>query len=137
MSVYLDASVLMSVFHDDDHSDRVTEWLSLRDDFIFSLWTVAEVSSALSRQVKMKNLSSRERERTETRLDLWLAGRPMADVASDDFDLARRLLRADVRLRTPDALHIAVAVRQGLELATLDRAMAESALDFGLGVIVP
>ncbi|WP_353781729.1 PIN domain-containing protein, partial [Brevundimonas sp.] len=50
---------------------------------------------------------------------------------------ARRLVKNDVRLRAPDALHLALAARHGCSLATLDEDMATVATDIGLTVIVP
>ena len=54
-----------------------------------------------------------------------------------DMVEARRLVKNDVRLRAPDALHLALAARHGCSLATLDEDMASVARDIGLTVIVP
>jgi predicted nucleic acid-binding protein len=54
-----------------------------------------------------------------------------------DHSHARRLLRDDVRLRASDALHVAVALRCGYRLATLDADMAAAARGLGLEVIAP
>jgi predicted nucleic acid-binding protein len=47
------------------------------------------------------------------------------------------LRRLDLPLRTPDALHIAIAQRVGAMLVTFDRQMAASARTLGSAVQVP
>ena len=133
MTIYLDTSVLFSAFHEDDHSERVSVWLTQLDNFAFSRWTIAEISSALGVQVRMRRLTARARRELELKLDKWLVGRPICA----DFAEARRLLRDEVRLRTPDALHLALVVRQGYRLATLDEDMAAAARTMGIEVTVP
>ena len=137
MTIYLDTSVLFSAFHEDDHSERVSVWLTQLDNFAFSRWTIAEISSALGVQVRMRRLTARARRELELKLDKWLVGRPICAFADADFAEARRLLRDGVRLRTPDALHLALVVRQGYRLATLDEDMAAAARTMGIEVTVP
>jgi predicted nucleic acid-binding protein len=45
--------------------------------------------------------------------------------------------RFDLRLRAPDALHLAIARRLDAALVTLDRRMAAAAKEFGVAVEVP
>jgi predicted nucleic acid-binding protein len=45
------------------------------------------------------------------------------------------LRRLDLNLRTPDAIHIAIAQRLGAELATFDVRMAESAEALGVTAV--
>jgi predicted nucleic acid-binding protein len=137
LTVYLDASVLFSVFHEDVHSERVTAWLAGLDDFAFSRWTVAEVSSALGVQIRARRLTADDRLELERELDRWLAGRPVCVLLDADVLQARQLVRDDMRLRTPDALHVAVALRNGYQLATLDVDMAAAARSLGIEVVVP
>ena len=137
MTIYLDTSVLFSVFHEDDHSERVSAWLAQLDTFAFSRWTIAEISSALGVQVRMRRLTAAARRKLESELDGWLVGRPVCALVDADHAHARRLLRDDVRLRAPDALHVAVALRCGYRLATLDADMAAAARGLGLEVIAP
>jgi predicted nucleic acid-binding protein len=54
---------------------------------------------------------------------------------SSDFAGAEGLVRRlDLTLRTPDALHIAIARRAGAALVTFDKAMATVAGALGLSV---
>ncbi|MBX3476935.1 MAG: type II toxin-antitoxin system VapC family toxin [Brevundimonas sp.] len=136
MKTYLDTSILVSAIHLDDHSSRVTAWLA-STDVIWSRWALTEISSALAVQVRMGRLADKARRGLEIRLDAWLGGREVIDVLNEDVVLARDLVRGDVRLRAPDALHLAIALREGLPLATLDRDMAAAARDAGLVVLTP
>ena len=54
-----------------------------------------------------------------------------ADVMAAD----RFLRRLDLPLRTPDAIHIAIALRAGADLATFDVRMAACAATLGLRVV--
>ena len=133
MSVYLDASVVVSTFVDDSHSDRVLEWLALQDRIVLSAWTVAEFSSALSHYVRTKRATASERATLEGEFDRWLASvRMVLPVTPEDFETARELLRAHVELRTPDALHLAIAKNRQLTLATLDNTLKRSAVAEGV-----
>lgn len=137
MTVYLDTSVLLPAFHEDGHSERVSDWLAGLDNFAFSRWTVAEISSALGIQVRSRRLTAEARRKIESELDGWLVGRPVCAMTDSDLVQARRLLRDDVRLRTPDALHLALVQRLGYSLATLDDDMAAAARTLGLEVVAP
>ncbi len=55
-------------------------------------------------------------------------------VAADIAAATAFLRRLDLTLRTPDALHVAVAQRLGSELLTFDARMAASARALGAGV---
>ncbi len=137
MTVYLDTSVLMSLFQTDKHTERSSAWIARVDAFVMSSWTLTEFSSALAVKTRMRNLLDRDRREFELQLDQWLRSRVVLSVVDADMVEARRLVRNDVRLRAPDALHLALAARHGCSLATLDEDMAKVATDIGLQVIVP
>jgi predicted nucleic acid-binding protein len=137
LTVYLDTSVLMSLFQTDKHTERSSAWIARVDAFVMSSWTLTEFSSALAVKTRMRNLLDRDRREFELQLDQWLRSRVVLSVVDADMVEARRLVRNDVRLRAPDALHLALAARHGCSLATLDEDMAKVATDIGLQVIVP
>ena len=137
MTVYLDTSVLMSLFQTDKHTERASVWIASVDAFVMSSWTLTEFSSALAVRTRMRNLLDRDRREFELQLDQWVRGRVVVSVVDGDMLEARRLVKNDVRLRAPDALHLALAARHGCSLATLDEDMAKVATDIGLTVIVP
>ncbi len=137
MTVYLDTSVLMSLFQTDKHTERASVWIAGVHAFVMSSWALTEFSSALAVKTRMRNLRDRDRREFELQLDQWLRGRVVLSVVDGDMVEARRLVKSDVRLRAPDALHLALAARHGCSLATLDEDMATVATDIGLTVIVP
>lgn len=137
MTVYLNTSVLVSLLHEDNHTVRVLEWAGGVDALVLSAWTATEFTSVLSMQSRMNRLIDRDRRKLELELDHWLSTRVVLDVLNVDIVAARRLVRNDVRLRAPDGVHLALAMRHGCILATLDGDMAAVARDIGLTVIVP
>lgn len=137
MSVYLDTSVLVSLFHTDEHTQRTSAWIADVEDFVLSSWALAEFSSALAVKVRMRHLPDEERRGFERVLDQWLRGRVILSAVDGDMVASRGMLRADTRLRAPDALHLAIASRHGCILATLDADMAAVGRDIGLDVVVP
>ena len=137
MTVYLDTSVLVSLFQNDRHTERASAWIGGVDSFVLSSWALTEFSSILGARTRMRHLLDRERREFELQLDQWLRGRVVLSVLDADMVEARRLVRNDARLRAPDGLHLAIAARHGCILATLDRDMAEVAADIGLTVIAP
>lgn len=136
MTVYLDASVAVSLFVSDAHSDRARAWLARAEATVVSRWTIAEFSSALSRLRKMAVIDGSEHQAAELAFDTWitLLGPPVA-ITEDDLIEARYLCRENGSIRTPDALHIGVVRRMGLELATFDREQAETAKRYGVVVV--
>jgi predicted nucleic acid-binding protein len=137
LSVFIDASALVSYFVTDALSDRVTDWFAASNEPIcVSRWAVAEFSSALGARRRAGSLTDAEGEQAEAALDQWLeAGVELVDVAPGDFELARRLIRSDrVVAKAADALHVAIAVRFGASLVSLDGQMRRAANALGLAV---
>ena len=136
MTVYLDASVLVSMFLADPNSQRALRLAERRPTITFSLWTIAEFSSALGVRSRMGLLDPDERRSLEAMLDQWLAssGAPVAPLA-EDFQTARHLLRQSrSNLRAPDALHLAVCARIGADLASFDQKMLQAAAEVELSI---
>jgi predicted nucleic acid-binding protein len=137
LSIYLDTSVAVSLFVRDPHSARAEAWLSTAPQGVtLSAWTVAEFSSALAGRERMGQTTPTDRAAAERSFELWFAtfGHD-APIQGRDFDFVRELIRHDrVRLRTPDALHLAIAHRIGARLATLDTSLAAAALAIGVAL---
>lgn len=137
MTVYLDASAVVSMFVADVNTPRAWSLAGRHPAAAVSLWTIAEFSSALGVQVRMGRIDSAERVQAESMFDAWLALRPepIAPVATD-FAAARQMLRASAAtLKTPDALHLAICDRLRMPLATFDQRMLEAASRFDVVTI--
>jgi predicted nucleic acid-binding protein len=136
LSAYLDSSVVVSMFVTDAHSQRVSAWLSRQPPGpVLSSWTLTEFSSALALRKRMGTLNSSQRLAAESGFDVWASsgGVRQVEVSDLDFRSARQLMRLDtVALRAADALHLAIAVRLGVSMATLDGELAAAANTLGL-----
>jgi len=106
---------------------------------VVSDFGVAEFSSAVGRQVRTRDLTREDGELAFSNLDTWVARSAYREeVTTADIDAATRILRRlDVNLRTPDAIHIAIARRAEATLVTFDRSMASGARALGIAVAAP
>ena len=137
MSVYFDASVIVSLFVNDDLNERAEAFV--RDNAptaCLSDFAAAEFSSALSRRVRMAVLSRSEARIAFGQFDVWRSsGVVRLETTAGDVATADAYLRRlDLPLRTPDALNIALAERAAAPLATFDKSMAECAESLGVAL---
>ena len=140
MSLYLDASVLVSLFAIDPTSARAETYLAAHpDNLVVSDFGAAEFSSAVARRVRTRELTSDEGRLAFSNFDSWLArSAARQQTTTTDIDVADRILRRlAVNLRTPDPLHVAIAQRVNATLVTFDRSMAASARALGMAVATP
>lgn len=135
--IYLDASVVVPIIIVESTSFQVDAWLATRPDICLSQWTVSEVTSALSHHLRTGRLKPESRVVAETMLDHWVSLNTVVEIDDEDIVGARALLRFDPSLRTPDALHLAIASRLAGGLATYDRRLATAARAIGVEVISP
>ena len=97
---------------------------------------VAEFASAIARLARMERLAGEHATALFADLDAWIS-QVCETVGTTAFDVAGAtptLRRLDLNLRTPDAVHIAIASRLGATLATFDDRMANAARTLGLQV---
>jgi predicted nucleic acid-binding protein len=138
MSVYFDASLIVSLFIQDGFTARADRYLSSGLPLpCVSDFAAAEFASAVNRLVRMKQLDADAGRAAFSAFDAWLGtGVRRIDTQGADIQSAETFLRRlDLPLRAPDALNIALADRAGAALATFDVAMAASATALGVSVI--
>lgn len=136
MSVYPDASLLVSAYVEEAASGRAEAWLAslAAGQLVTSWWCDAEIASALAKKVRVGALAARDLAPTLRAVRTMLAGAarnvPVEQVHSRlAADLITRSLKP---LRAGDALHLAIAMSAGAELVTLDNGMAEAGQALGL-----
>ena len=138
MSLYLDASVVVALIIADIHSARAEALLAQhRSLVVVSDFAAAELASTLARRLRMGLLTPDEARTALTDFDAWASTTARrASIRTADVGFADGLLRRfDQPLRTPDALHLAVAFRIGATLATFDTRMATAARAIGINVL--
>ena len=138
MPSYLDTSVIVSTLVAEPRTPSVIRFLAAhRDDLVVTEFAAGEVASAISRMVRRLNISSTDGHGVLERFDSWRARSTVdADVENSDFQHARLLVRRfELKLRMPDALHLAAAQRLGATLVTADGTLAGAARDLAAPVI--
>jgi predicted nucleic acid-binding protein len=140
VALYLDASVILPTLVDESTSSTVLRFLAAAiDELLVSDYAAAEVASGLSRLVRMGQLSTDAGRNRLARLDSWrMADTSPVDLDNTDVQSAAMLVRRfELKLRTPDALHLAMSVRLGAELVTYDGTLADAAAACGAAAIRP
>lgn len=140
MAIYFDASVIVSMLTREPTSERVSALFQRPDEtFVISDFASAEVSSAISRHVRMRlETTDSAAKRLEALDRLKLRLQPTLALEPDDIRVAEAMVRTfELKLRTPDAIHAAVCLRHNYQLATLDTGLADAARALGVACINP
>jgi hypothetical protein len=135
LTAYADTSLLVPLFARDAFNQAARHFLTTQQPaLLVSDFTCAELASAFSKKVRMRELSLAEARQALSTFDGWMATRsPRVETSAADIALAEaHLRRLDLPLRTPDAVHIAIAQRHGASLATFDVRMSDAAKALGL-----
>lgn len=135
MSVYFDASLIVSLFVEEALSGRAETYVrNYRPHVAISDFARAEVTCAISRRVRIEDLTLVQARAVLADFDAWRLSEA-ADCAMNTADLWNAesyLRRLDLPPKTPDAVNIAIASRVAIELATFDDQMSASASLLGL-----
>ncbi len=134
MTIYLDASVVVSLFADDAHSVAAQGVVSTRDPLLISDLTAAEFASALAIHLRTGRAAEAEVRAALARFDQWSELNALrVEVFSSDIRRADALIRQlDNPLRMADATHLMIAQRLGAALATFDVVLAREAGRLGV-----
>lgn len=132
MSLYLDASALLTLYLDEPDSENVARIMSSDRRWLTAGHTLVEVRRNLARGLRGRDLSRARRRFSKD----WEA----MDVV--ELDLATCVVAASIAERTGarsvDALHLAAARRledESLMFVTYDRRQGESARSLGFSVV--
>ena len=133
--LYLDTSVLVAHYCPERISRKVEKIILLTQQPAISYLTAVELVSALSKKIRDKTLTAADGNKIINRfhahieqgLLLWIP------IEFQHYQIAKGwIAQFTTPLRTLDALHLAVASRQGLTLLTADVQLAESAKFLGV-----
>lgn len=137
---YFDASAVAALLFSEPDGEKVTRFLANSEaEAAVSDFGIAEMSSAISRLVRMNQRTSDEGAELLENLDDWVGATPEAyDLEPGDIAAATALVRRfDLKLRAPDALHLAICRRLEARLITLDSTLADAAKTIGVTTINP
>ncbi|MFI4935745.1 MAG: type II toxin-antitoxin system VapC family toxin [Caulobacterales bacterium] len=140
MSRYLDASIILPLLNRESTSPAVERLLAERSsDLCVSEFAAAEVASALSRLVRTQRLTVGQATSRLSDFDAWReADTAAVEIEDADVRLASLIVRRfELKLRAPDALHLAMAQRLGATLLTLDKRLTAAAAACGQPVMAP
>jgi uncharacterized protein len=133
--IYLDTSVVAPFYWQEQLSDIVQELLQNETDVALSQLVEVELFSALSRRVRMGEISQGQAAEIADCFEAHIAYGFYTRLAVEalHYSLAQEWIRRfDTPLRTLDALHLAIASSQRICLITADRGLAGSAEAFGI-----
>ena len=136
----LDTSVLVALLAREAGAGAVRQWLGQQNrQLAITHWTIAEFASAMAAKVRDGQMKPEDRLRATQELDrLALEAFHVAPLLRWHFEEAARLCsRADLILRAPDAIHVAVALELSAILVTNDKAMSTAARVLGITVETP
>lgn len=129
MKLYIDTSVWVAVFAAERETARATQWLetNIGNEIIVSPWVGVELSSALSAKIRSRQIDEAKRDEAYERYLAAASSVRNLPIQSDDFQIAARwCARHETGLRAGDALHLAVAGRNGATLCTLNRKLSQA-----------
>lgn len=134
--VYIDTSVWVAALCREPFTATAQAWLEKQAPGVLNLsgWVQAEFASALSMKQRIGHLDAAQAAEVMTLFSATIeqACRRVS-VEEADFALAARLVAdAGSGLRAGDALHLAMAAREGLVLITFDSILAKAAVRFGV-----
>jgi len=140
LTCYLDTSFMLPILVKEPASAVVDSFMSTAQEKPWvSDFAAAEVASALSRLVRIGRLQAADGTACLFDFDVWRGTMTLsAEIHAVDVRLADAYVRRfDLGLRTPDALHLAIARRLDATLVTLDRRLATAGRELGIAVEVP
>lgn len=133
MSAYLDASIVVSLFLIDAFSRRARALMGATIGSIVTDWCVVETSSVIAKQARVGAIAPQDAEKAFANFDALRANLAFAETTGADMAVAAQFVRrADLALRGPDALHLAICARLGAKLLNFDAHLAAAANELGL-----
>ncbi len=137
MTAYLDSSALVALFTPDPFNGRARDFIRSQSPIVIvSDFAEAEFSSAVARLFRMNLFTKADARLVFSNFDGWVARESQRTTAEPiDIAAATTLVRRfELGLRSPDAINIAIAQRQGAAVVTFDNKMRVAAKALGLEI---
>ena len=138
--VYVDTSVLVSLFLNEPHSVAASAWYAReKSELVAAAWCIPEFASALGIKQRTGAIDAQQAQGAWERFERMVtADLRLLPVEPASFHRAAELvLDAASALRAGDALHLACAEAAGAKhIATLDDVMSRNARRLKLKVVV-
>lgn len=128
--LYLDTSVVAALYLPEAKSEIIEKRLAKESACSISNLTEVEFASAISRRVRMDDISASDGQRIIARFASHIRDGhyPMISMGQQEYECARAWLSMfKAPLRTLDALHLALCRTNDLQLFTSDGHLARSA----------
>ncbi|MGH9460305.1 MAG: type II toxin-antitoxin system VapC family toxin [Vicinamibacteria bacterium] len=136
--IYLDSSVLAAYYCPEPLSTKAEQLIRSQTRPALSDLTEVELFSAVSRKTRVRELSRVDAERITSQFLAHLESNLYTRLALQrrHYQLAREWLgRFSKPLRTLDALHLAIAASEHLQLVTSDEGLARSGTRLAVSVV--
>ena len=134
--LYLDTSILVSYYSPERESERVERIITKIYQPAISYLTAVELSSAVSRKIREKNLSHMDGSKIIRQFESHVAEKffQMIPLEYKHFQTAQKWISAfNTTLKSLDALHLAISADINLPIFTADSHLAKSAKFLGIG----
>ena len=137
---YLDTSVVVSALSVETRTHDVLRWLNEQSDseFAVSDWVVTEVSSALSIKIRTGTINTAQRALILSQFAQLLTDTfRVLPIEQSAFRTAARFCdQSQLKLRSGDALHLAICAEHGATICTLDQVLGQAAPVLGVASIL-
>ena len=134
--LYVDTPVLVSALTRELDTNRSQAWLAKQEPSELTIrdWTVTEIASAMSIKSRAGSLGADHCAAALAEFTrLSAESLRVLPVARENFQAAARYAaQSQLSLRAGDPLHLAICADHGAKLCTLDRRMADAALQVGV-----
>jgi hypothetical protein len=138
VSLYLDASVIVPPLVPEPGSAAALRFLrTATDELLVSEYTASEVASAISRLLRTQKIDRPTADAALDQFDEWRrTDTERVQIIEVDLEVMSRLVRRfELKLRSPDALHLAISIRLRATLVTADGGLAGAARDCAAPVV--
>lgn len=139
MRIYLDTSVLVALWSNEPMTFSAQKWMSQQrtENLSISRWCITEFSAAMAGKLQTGSIT--ELERAEALAAFGSAVRRSFSVLEVDQHAFQRAAifanQANLRVRSGDALHLAIAAGESLPILTFDLRMQTAAQALGIGIV--